>query len=194
MLPLRVSGMAGDDTRQMEGEEMTTALADASLAYASSIADLRDVLTVIDGAQYLAGDTILRILDAFPDKTMEEISDDANMSISSCYDFAAVCRFYPVDVREHYTRLELTFSHLRLAKRLKTLAKAQDFLDRCALMNWSVRYAAVELAKLLGDPVEPPPIQTLAVTLAYERGRWVIEGLEGLDKTMMHRATLRISP
>lgn len=171
---------------------MTAPAALDAADYAASISTLRDALLIIDGAQYLAGDQINRILDAFPDITMETIADDANMSVSCVYDWSAVSRFYCVELREHYTRLELTFSHLRLAKRLKTMDKACAFLDECVLMKWSVRYAAIELAKRLNQPIDPPPMLSIPVTLTYERGRWIVDGCADLDTSVLYRATIRI--
>lgn len=167
---------------------------DTPARYASRILDLRDILDVHDGAQWLAGDAINQIRADFPDMTMEDIADDAAIGAPTCYEYASMSAFWAADLREHYARAELKYSHLRLAKRLIILGAACDFLDLCALNHWSVRYAAMELAKMQGKTVPPPPLSSIPVTLTYERGRWVIDGLADLDRTRLHNATLRIAP
>lgn len=177
---------------QFQTEEASYPL-DTAYAYTESISTLREVFRIGENAQWIAGDMINQIRDDFLDKSMEDIADDAGVSLSTAYEYASMSRFYPVDMREDSLRLELFYSHMKLAKQLGTLDKAQEFLEVCALNHWSVRVAAMELAKLMGDTPEPPPIHSIPVTLSHDGTRWIIDGLDDLDTSVLYNATLRIA-
>jgi hypothetical protein len=135
-----------DDYRDLVIETDAPPQVDEAYEYAMFLKDLRGALEIKESSQWLTGDMLIERKTVYREHTIENIADACGCAASSLYDYRQMAEFYPVDVREKYKAKDLYYSHLRLARRLKTLEDACRFLDECVLNVWSV-YGAEQALK-----------------------------------------------
>ena len=148
---------------------------DEAVDYAAFLDDLRDAFNIKDDTQWLIGDQLNARKTVYAEHTIENIADDIGCAATSLYDYRGMAEFYPVETRAHYKSKGLYYSHLRVARRLKTLDEACRFLDECDLNKWSVFGAEQELRARKGiDTAAPLPRLTpdiIALAHAYMEAR-----------------------
>ncbi len=157
---------------------MIPLLRDDPALYADWVAEGRDILLIEEGAQWLCGDHILRGRFLFPERTMHDFADDLKIAAATAYERGYMAAFYDASARAEFAALDLSYSHLREARRLGTLDAARDFLMECAAKQYSVSSAAVEVRKRLGQRLPPEIAYRGPCTLVKEGGRVYLSGID----------------
>lgn len=149
---------------------------DEAYEYAMLLKELRAALNIKESSQWLTGDMLIEHKTVYAEHTIENIADEIGCAATSLYDYRGMAEFYPAETRAHYKSKGLYYSHLRLARRLKTLDEACLFLDECDLNKWTVFGAEQELRTRKGiDTAAPLPRLTpdiIAAVRTYQATPW----------------------
>lgn len=114
--------------------------------------------SAIDQGRWIIGDDACVIKTQYGKHTLDEYAKAINVAKDRVEDYRGVCKFYSeISVRTEYLESNpmITFSHMRVAKRLKDVQKAYDFLDECSNNAYTVEKARIELQRKLGKPIPP---------------------------------------
>lgn len=112
-----------------------------------------------DSAKWLIGDLALLIRKDYGQDTIGQFAGDIGTAVERVHEYRTVCKFYPRRAEhgkparaDFFDMPAITYSHMRMAMRLKDFDAALEFLEDCSLNRWKCEKAAIELKKLLkGD-------------------------------------------
>lgn len=137
-------------------------------------------ITDIDShIRFCIGDVASLIETAYGSDRMGEFAGSTKRSKKTCYQYAAVSRFYPIEERASWlAEPALSWSHLRLAMRLKNADDAAVFLIYCADNALSVDRASIEIKERLGETIEPAALFNGKVVFERVNGAWIIRGID----------------
>lgn len=137
-------------------------------------------ITDIDShIRFCIGDVASLIETAYGSDRMGEFAGATKRSKKTCYSYAAVSRFFPLEERASWlAEPALSWSHMRLAMRLKNADDASDFLSYCADNALSVDKASIEIKERLGQTVKPAALFNDTATFERVNGAWVIKGID----------------
>jgi hypothetical protein len=79
---------------------------------------------------------------------VKQFAEDISIDPGRLYEFSGMASFYPPEVREEFSELNLSYSHWREARRLKELDKAIEFLKVIALNAWTLNQTRQALSVL----------------------------------------------
>ncbi len=134
-------------------------------------------ITDIDShIRFCIGDVACLIENAYRQDRMGEFAGAIKRSKKTCYAYAQVSRFYPINDRTQWlAEPALSWSHLRLAMRLKNADDAAEFLNHCADEALSVDKASIELKELLGETITPAALFQGEVTIRLAKGGLILQ-------------------
>ena len=112
----------------------------------------------IDRGRWTIGDDACEIKTQYGKHTLDEYAKSINVAKDRVEDYRGVCKFYSeFSVRTKFREENpmISFSHMRVAKRLKDVQKAYAFLEECSDNGYTVELARIRLTEILGKPVPP---------------------------------------
>jgi len=114
----------------------------------------------MDTGRWLIGDLSLLVSKQYGEHRIEDFAKSIKVEVGRAKEYRTVCRFWRKSVRTDFLadRPNVTYSHLRIAMRLKMLEKAMDFIEECSDSDWTAEFARLELNRRLGKPVPPPRV------------------------------------
>lgn len=113
----------------------------------------RDAREHIDAGRWVIGDLALEVDKAYGENRIEEFAKEIQISTGRVMEYRTVCRFWQSSVRAELLELpSVTYSHLRVAMRLKDLDKAADFVRDCAADLLTVEAVRLRMNEALGKP------------------------------------------
>lgn len=141
---------------------------DVAVEYAALVEHGLNLSKTKDICHWLLGDDVRKLMTDFSkyaECTVENYADAIKVSHSSAYEYAGMASFYSLAIREELSELDLSYSHYREARKLKTLDKAIEFLKTIALKKWTIQQTrdALKALKRMGHEVDdrysdaPPP-------------------------------------
>ena len=131
--------------------------------------------------RFAVGDALLEAFAAFPERTTADMADDLGIASATAYERASMSATYNLEERAHWESKGLSYSLLRVARKLAEKVLINDFLNRAIAYAWTVRVAERELKMQLGETIHETPFFTGEVVFRKINGRVVIEGLEASD-------------
>lgn len=121
-----------------------------------------------DRSKWLIGDLAQFVRKAYGKNRIGEFAKAINAPVDRVKEYRTVSAFWTKAARADFLEYEaLSYSHFRLAKRLKEFEDACDFLQDVAANAWTVEQARIELNELLGKPT--PPMRLLDAEATVER-------------------------
>lgn len=175
---------------------------DVAYEYAALVDLAVNAAKAMDLGRWLIGDYVRKLItdfSAYAECTVEKFADAIKISHTSAYEYASMASFYTLAIREELSELDLSYSHMREARRLKTMDKAIEFLKAIALNRWTIQQTRDALKSLqkAGHTVAqtysdaPPP--TDLNHQAYDRNPLAIwRGVATLKIDSKGRAQLHI--
>lgn len=184
----------------VEDDRLPLTLTDEAHSYARLVDEGIIARRAMDTGRWLIGEYARTLVTYYREKTIEEYARDISVSYKRVYEYGAMASFYPLEVRESLSELDLTYTHYREARRLKDLDKAVEFLKAAALNLWTVddmrqnlktmsqlermdlssKYSEdnqlTDLANKPVDPHRPRPIWEDITTLTAKNGRITFTG------------------
>lgn len=111
----------------------------------------------MDAGRWRIGDLALLIGKQYGEHRIEDFAKSIKVEVGRVKEYRTVCHFWQKSVRTDILEAcpNATYSHLRIAMRLKNLQAAMDFVDECSANDWTAEFARLELNKRLGKPVPP---------------------------------------
>lgn len=110
----------------------------------------------MDDGCWVIGDLALLVKKEYGENRIGEYAKEILQPVAQVKEYRTMARFWKKSARTDFLTLEgISYSHLKLAKRLKKFEAAADFVRECSDHLWTVEKAAIELDKRLGKP-EPP--------------------------------------
>ena len=131
--------------------------------------------------RWAIGDALLEAFAAFPKRLTADMADDLGIAPATAYERASMSATYSLEERAHWEGKGLSYSLLRVARKLTDKDLINDFLNRAVAYVWTVRIAERELKAQLGETIQITPFFTGEVVFRKINGRIVIEGLEASD-------------
>ncbi len=129
---------------------------DEAFAYAQTVEMGRVCQKNRDKSCWVIGDLACFVETEYGENRLAQFADDINVAFDRVSEYRTMARFWTFPARAEYSELEqVTYSHMRVAKSLKNLDVAKDFLKECVLNAWTVRDARLEANRLLGKEPEP---------------------------------------
>jgi hypothetical protein len=187
-------------TTTVEADREIPTLEDEAHSYALLVDEGITARKAMDTGRWLIGEYARTLVTYYREKTIEEYARDIGVAAKRVYEYGAMASFYPLDIREHLSELDLTYSHFREARRLKDLNRAIDFLRAAALNLWTVEDMAQNLKTMSQlerlnlsskysednhltdhtnkpvDPSRPRPVWEGITTLTVKNGRVTFAG------------------
>jgi hypothetical protein len=126
---------------------------DAATGYANLVERGIIARQAMDTGRWVLGGNVRELVTYYGERTIEQYADDVGVEADRLYEYAELATFYPMDVREELSQLDLCYTHYREAKYLKDLSLAVEFLKTIALYRWNVSQtrAALKALKQSGD-------------------------------------------
>ncbi len=144
-----------------------------SISIALSITDIDTRM------RFSLGDLASLIEGKYGKDEMGAFAGACKRSKKTLYSYAAMARTYPPLERGRWlAEPALSWSHLKLAMRLKNAEDAAEFLEHCADEALTVDGAAVELKDILGEVAKAAPLFDGPITIRREGGRIYLQGAE----------------
>lgn len=128
----------------------------------------------MDKGRWVLGNNVRKLVTYYAQRTIEQYADDVGVEANRLYEYGELASFYPTEIREELSELDLCYTHYREAKTLKNLADAVDFLKLIALYRWNVSETRERL-KLMRSTGHIDPTKSTGSTvkdlnnLPYER-------------------------
>lgn len=135
----------------------TVSPVDQAAAYAELTRAAIDARKAMDTGRWLLGEYTRMLLDTtvYGAHTIEEFADAISIDAKRLYEFGAMATYYTPKTRESLAGLNLTYSHMREARRLKDLNKSIAFLQKASLNVWTLTQTR-EAIKAYFSPDAPP--------------------------------------
>lgn len=136
----------------MTAEAYISPTSDEAHDYATLVEYGRTANETMDKNRWLLGEYTLLLITYFTrysERTIEQFAEDISIDPRRLYEFSGMASFYPKEVREELSELNLFYTHWREAKRLKDLDKAIEFLKLIALNQWTLSQTRDALKALL---------------------------------------------
>lgn len=146
-----------------------------------------------DRSKWLIGDLAQFVRKAYGQNRIGEFAKAINAPVDRVKEYRTVSAFWTKAARADFLDYEaLSYSHFRLAKRLKEFEDACDFLQDVAANAWTVEQARIELNELMGKPT--PPMRLLdAEAWVYatdaDSGRLVFDLERGVSSLPLEKLT-----
>lgn len=138
-----------------------------------------------DAARWAIGDLALLVDKRYGENRIAEFAKGIGQRVSAVREYRTVCRFWTTSARTEFVGIDnLTYSHFKLAARLKDLDAARDFLYDAADNDWTSERAGLALNERLGRPLPPPRLLDAVAwlaTLDTDSGRLVLDLERGVD-------------
>ena len=115
---------------------------DVAHEYAALLELATNARQALDIGRWLIGDYVRKLItdfSAYAECTVENFADAITLSPNSAYEYASMASFYTLETREQLSELNLSYSHYREARRLRSLDKAIEFLKTIALNRWTIQ-------------------------------------------------------
>lgn len=113
-----------------------------------------------DSARWLIGDLAQLVHKEYGRNRIGEFAKKINEPVDRVKEYRTVSAFWQRAVRADFLGVEaLSYSHFRVAKRLKDMALALAFLNEAATKGWTVEATRLVLNERLGKP--PVPVRLL---------------------------------
>lgn len=158
---------------------LTDAAAHKQDFFQEAMAAALDITDLDSHLRFAIGDITCLIETAYGMDRMGEWAGAIKRSKKTCYSYAHVSRFYPIENRAAWlAEPALSWSHLRLAMRLKNADDAAAFLHDCANEALTVDGAAIELRQRMGQTMTPAALFNDTAMFEKHGGLWVIRGIE----------------
>lgn len=144
-----------------------------------------------DMSQWLLGDYVRMLITHYGERTIEQYADDIEIEAHSLYTYGPMASYYPLQVREELSELDLCYTHFKEARRLKSLDKSIEFLKTIAENRWTVNQTRMALKALrmkghaVAENVSDAPPMTDLRNLPYERRpsyQWRGPAMVSIDK------------
>jgi hypothetical protein len=110
----------------------------------------------MDTGRWVLGGNVRELVTYYGERTIEQYADDIGVEANRLYEYAELASFYPMDVREELSELDLCYTHYREAKWFKDLDQAIEFLKMIALNHWNVSQTRDYLRTLRNGGKLPP--------------------------------------
>lgn len=141
---------------------------DQAAAYAVLVKDAIDARQAIDIGRWLIGAYVRMLMDisVYGQHTLEDFADDIGIDPKRAYEYASMASYYSLGRREQISHLNLTYSHLREAKRLKDVDKSLAFLHIVFANVWTIQQTrdALKAMCINGGVYVGPTFDTSPIT------------------------------
>jgi hypothetical protein len=113
---------------------------DQAAAYAALTEDAINARQAMDTGRWILGECTRMLLDTslYGQHTLDEFGDTIGVDPKRLYEYGSMASYYTPEKRESLSELNLTYSHLREARRLKDIDKSVAFLQKVALNAWTI--------------------------------------------------------
>lgn len=130
---------------------------DQAAAYAALTEDAIKARKAMDTGRWILGECTRMLMDAavYGQHSIEDFADDIGIDPKRLYEFAGMATYYTPETRISLSGLNLTYSHMREAKRLKDVNKSIAFLKEVALNVWTIRQTQDALKALFSPDALP---------------------------------------
>jgi hypothetical protein len=129
---------------------------DAANGYANLVERGIIARQAMDTGRWVLGGNVRELVTYYGERTIEQYADDIGVEANRLYEYAELASFYPMDVREELSELDLCYTHYREAKWFKDLDQAIEFLKMIALNHWNVSQTRDYLRTLRNGGKLPP--------------------------------------
>jgi hypothetical protein len=129
---------------------------DAANGYANLVERGIIARQAMDTGRWVLGGNVRELVTYYGERTIEQYADDIGVEANRLYEYAEMASFYPMDVREELSELDLCYTHYREAKWFKDLDQAIEFLKMIALNHWNVSQTRDYLRTLRNGGKLPP--------------------------------------
>lgn len=119
-------------------------------AYARLVDIAKDARRERDEQYWIMGQCAILIQTHYGDQTLAKFADEIKVDPRRLYEYKVVTEFYPADIRARLKPLDLTYSHMREARRLGNLDQAVEFLHAVAMNLWTIRQTRERVDIMLG--------------------------------------------
>lgn len=123
----------------IEAPEIDVSPIDEAYSYAALVTDGITARQAMDTGRWLIGDYVRMLVTNYRERTVEQYADDIGIESSRAYEYAGMASFYPLEIRDQLSELDLYYSHMREARRLRDLGRAVEFLKTIALNAWTIQ-------------------------------------------------------
>lgn len=148
------------------------------LAWERLCDDGREAVGALDTGRWIIGDLALMVDKHYGENRLNDFAAAIQLEYAAVKVYRRVSRFWTPEIRISFTKLPgVSYSHMRLATRLKTHEAAQDFIEDVSFYTWTVSAAIAELNKRLGKPTPPKKLLDAVgdvVRVAEAHGRAVV--------------------
>ncbi len=156
---------------------LTDAAAQGQDFLQEAISAALDVTDLDTRLRFVIGDICSLIEGKYGADEMGTFAGAIKRSKKTCYSYAQVARFFPKEERASWlAEPALSWSHLKLAMRLKNAEDAAEFLAYVADNALTVDGASIELRERMGETVRAAPLFDKPAVIRREGGRVYIEG------------------
>lgn len=119
-------------------------------AYKRLVDIARDARKERDEQYWIMGQCAILLEIHYAKHTLATFANEIGVEPRRIYEYKIMTEFYPLDIRERLKPLNLTYSHMREAKRLGTIEQAIEFLHQIAESLWTVHQTRERMNIMLG--------------------------------------------
>lgn len=119
-------------------------------AYSRLVAIARDARKERDEKYWIMGQCAILLETHYRDETLARFANEIGVDPKRLYEYKVMTEFYPSDKRALLDGLDITYSHMREAKRLGTVSQAIEFLHDVAMSLWTIVQTRERVNIMLG--------------------------------------------
>lgn len=119
-------------------------------AYKRLVDIARDARRERDEQYWIMGQCAILIQTHYAKQTLAKFANEIGVDPRRLCEYKVMTEFYPANIRERLKPLDLTYSHMREARRLGDIDQAIEFLHQIAGSLWTVNETRERMNIMLG--------------------------------------------